>query len=380
MQANYPAKSTASVKPTTPGKKTVQPEENHSPGKAALPAAKRSPALQAHIFLEGYNHWDGPSAVPTRPKIARAPPTSTVPTEENNPDDVLTVPTRQTSARAPSEVNVNSVQSLTIRNLQASLTQLQKKTTAELAAARKKGEEGAARLNALEAQMSRVFPPATNKGRAKGKSGTDVLLETRVSELEKAGAVHTSTARSKATRREVNGMAVTLNKATREIARLQLEASVAAPAAENVQVVALQVAVDSNNTRIAVMEAAIQTLASFQTQLVDLQQKVSTIEVSMSPAAPESNYSHRPTAPKRQKGKRVETRGSMGGDAGTSGESTPAPTPRKKSRSKKSSRHRSRTRSRTRSRSRSSARGRSTETSPRKTTPSKRYDVCMTCV
>jgi hypothetical protein len=231
--------------------------------------------------------------------------------------------------------------------------------------------------------MSRVFPPVANKGRAKGKSGANVLLETRVSELEQAGAVHTSTARSKATRREVNGMAVTLNKATREIARLQLEASVAAPAAENVQVVALQVAVDSNNTRIAVMEAAIQTLASFQTQLVDLQQKVSTIEVSMSPAAPESNYVHQPTARKRHRGKRVEGRGSMGGDDDDSGESSPERTPRKKSSRKKSSRQRSprgRSRSRTRSRSRSSARGRSTETSPRKTTPSKRYDVCMTCV
>jgi DNA repair exonuclease SbcCD ATPase subunit len=293
--------------------------------------------------------------------------------------------------------NANSVESVTIRNLQASVERLQKCATAtipELAAARKQAEEarkqaeearkqaeeGASRLNALEAQMSRVFPPAANKGRGKGKSGANVLLETRVSDLEKAGAINTNTAKSKA--KEVTSIASALSKATTEIAKLknQLEASVAAPAAEHVQDVALQEAVDSNTTRIAVTEAAIQTLASFKTQLVDLQQKVSTIEVSMSPAAPESNYSHLTTAPKRQRTKRVETRGSKGGDAGTSGESTPTRTPRKKSRSKKSSRHRSRTRSRTRSRSRSSARGRSTETSPRKTTPSKRYDVCMTCV
>jgi hypothetical protein len=87
-------------------------------------------------------------------------------------------------------VNVKSVQSLTIRNLQASLDRLQQKataTTAELGVSRKQGEEGAARLNALEAQISRVFPPATNKGRVKTKQGSDVLLETRVSELEKAG-------------------------------------------------------------------------------------------------------------------------------------------------------------------------------------------------
>jgi len=299
--------------------------------------------------------------------------------------------------------NANSVESVTIRNLQASVDRLQKYATAtipELAAARtkaeearkqaeearKQAEEGASRLNALEAQMSRVFPPAANKGRGKGKSGANVLLETRVvlletrvSDVEKAGAINTNTAKSKA--KEVTSIASALSKVTTDIAKLknQLEASVAAPAAEHVQDVALQEAVDSNTTRIAVTEAAIQTLASFKTQLVDLQQKVSTIEVSMSPAAPESN-SHRPTAPKRQRTKRVETKGSARGDAETSGESTPAATPRKKSRSKKSTRHRSRTRSRTRSRSRSSARGRSTETSPRKTTPSKRYDVCMTCV
>jgi hypothetical protein len=308
------------VKPTTSGKKTVQPEENNKEkddkddrdleegekdaDESAQWAADESWRISDEsrpLTTAQWAQWSAElraTVKPTTPgkKIqtpasTRAPPTSTVPTEENNPDDGLTVPTRQASARAPSEVNVNSVQSLTIRNLQASLTQLQKKTTAELAAARKKGEEVAARLNALEAQMSRVFPPATNKGRAKGKSGTDVLLETRVSELEKAGAVHTSTARSKATTKDVTGMAVTLNKATKEIAKLQkqLEASAAAPAAEHVQDVARQEAVNSNNTRIAVIEAAIETLASLKTQLVDLQQKVSTIEVSMSPAAPESN-------------------------------------------------------------------------------------------
>ena len=352
----------------TPGG-PVQLKPNLSPGKAATPP--------------------GTSPLPRQPRSKRKAPTSTVPSEENNPDEGLTEPTSETSARAPTVGNANSVESVTIRNLQASVDRLQKNataTTAELAAARKQAEEarkqaeeGASRLNALEAQMSRVFPPAANKGRGKGKSLQNVLLETRVSDLEKAGAINTNTAKSKA--KEVTSIASALSKATTEIAKLknQLEASVAAPAAEHVQDVALQEAVDSNTTRIAVTEAAIQTLASFQTQLVDLQQKVSTIEVSMSPAAPESN-SHRPTAPKRQRTKRVETKGSARGDAETSGESTPAATPRKKSRSKKSTRHRSRTRSRTRSRSRSSARGRSTETSPRKTTPSKRYDVCMTCV
>jgi hypothetical protein len=167
VQANYPAKSTASVKPTTPGKKTVQPEENHSPGKAALPAATTSPAPQARIFLSGYVSHD-PEPRKTRHASTRAPPTSIVPTEENIPDDGLTVPTRQTSARAPvnSQVNVKSVQSLTIRNLQASLDRLQKKataTTAKLGVARKQGEEGAARLHALEAQMSRVFPRLQQK-------------------------------------------------------------------------------------------------------------------------------------------------------------------------------------------------------------------------
>ena len=112
-------------------------------------------------------------------------------------------------------MNVNSVQSLTIRNLQASVDRLQKNataTTAELAAARKQAEEagkqaeeGASRLNALEAQMSRVFPPAANKGRGKGKSGANVLLETRVSDLEKAGAINTNTAKSKA--KEVTSIA-----------------------------------------------------------------------------------------------------------------------------------------------------------------------------
>jgi len=117
------------VKPTTAGKKAVQPEENNSPGKAALPAGTRSPARQAHTFLEGYE-WDGRSAVPTRPKSARAPLNSTM--------------------------NVNSIEFLTTRsrNLEASLAMLQKKctaTTAELAVSRKQVEEGAARLNALEA-------------------------------------------------------------------------------------------------------------------------------------------------------------------------------------------------------------------------------------
>ena len=359
----------------TPGG-PVQLKPNLSPGKAATPP--------------------GTSPLPRQPRSKRKAPTSTVPSEENNPDEGLTEPTSETSARAPTVGNANSVESVTIRNLQASVERLQKCATAtipELAAARKQAEEarkqaeearkqaeeGASRLNALEAQMSRVFPPAANKGRGKGKSLQNVLLETRVSDLEKAGAINTNTAKSKA--KEVTSIASALSKVTTDIAKLknQLEASVAAPAAEHVQDVALQEAVDSNTTRIAVTEAAIQTLASFKTQLVDLQQKVSTIEVSMSPAAPESN-SHRPTAPKRQRTKRVETKGSARGDAETSGESTPAATPRKKSRSKKSTRHRSRTRSRTRSRSRSSARGRSTETSPRKTTPSKRYDVCMTCV
>jgi hypothetical protein len=55
----------------------------------------------------------------------------------------------------------------------------------------------------------------------------------------------------------------------------------AAPAAGHVQDVSRQEAVHSNNTRFAVIEAAIETLASFQTQLVDLQQKVSTIEVPL---------------------------------------------------------------------------------------------------
>jgi hypothetical protein len=274
-------------------------------------------------------------------------------------------------------VNVNSDQSLTIRNLQASLTQLQKKTTAEHAAARKQAEEVAARLKALEAQMSRVIPPATNKGRGKGKLGSDVLLETRVSDLEKAGAVHTNTAKSVATtNKEVTTIAATLSKATKEIATLQtqLEASVAASAAGHVQDVARQEAVNSNNARI--IQDALETLASFKTQLEDLQQKVSTIEVSMSPAAPESNYMDQATAPNRHRGKRVGGRGSMGGDDDDSGERSPMRTPRRKSSRKRSSRQRSRTRSR----SRSTARGRSTETSPRKTTPSKRYDVCMMCV
>jgi hypothetical protein len=161
--------------------------------------------------------------------------------------------------------------------------------------------------------MSRIIPPATNKGRGKGKPGSDVLLETRVSDLEKAGAVHTSTAKLvKATTKEVTSIAGTLSKVTKEIAKLQnqLEASVAAPAAGHVQDVARQAAVNFNNTRI--IEAALETLASFKTQLVDLQQKVSTIEVSMSPAAPESNCVDQPTAPNRHRGKREAGRGSMG--------------------------------------------------------------------
>jgi len=190
VQANYPAKSTASVKPTTPGKKTVQPEEHNSSGKAALPAATRSPAPQAHIFLSGYVSHD-PEPMTTRPASTRAPQTSTVPTEENIPDDVcLAVPTRKKSARAPvdSQLNVYSIEFLTIRSriVEASLDRLQKKataTTAELGVARKQVEEGA-RLNALEAQMSRVFPPETNTStrKAKAKGGSDVLLETRVSD------------------------------------------------------------------------------------------------------------------------------------------------------------------------------------------------------
>ena len=186
--------------------------------------------------------------------------------------------------------------------------------------------------------MSRVFPPATNKKRTKGKPGADVLLETRVSDLEKAGAVHTNTAKSKATTKEVTSIANTLSKATKEIAKLQnqLEASVAAPAAGHVQDVARQAAVNFNNTRI--IEAALETLASFKTQLVDLQQKVSTIEVSMSPAAPESNCVDQPTAPNRHRAKRVAARGSMGGDDVDSGERSPTRTPRKKPSRRKSSR------------------------------------------
>ena len=78
--------------------KPGQLKANHSPGKAALPAATSSPARQ--------------------PRSERTAPTSTVPMEENNPDEGLTEPTRQTSARAPTVVNANSVESVTIRNLQ----------------------------------------------------------------------------------------------------------------------------------------------------------------------------------------------------------------------------------------------------------------------
>ena len=212
----------------TPGG-PVQLKPNLSPGKAATPP--------------------GTSPLPRQPRSKRKAPTSTVPSEENNPDEGLTEPTSETSARAPTVGNANSVESVTIRNLQASVDRLQKYATAtipELAAARtkaeearKQAEEGASRLNALEAQMSRVFPPAANKGRAEGKSGANVLLETRVSDLEKAGAIHTNTAKSKA--KEVTSIANTLSKATKEIAKLQnqLEASVAAPDAEHVQDVAL---------------------------------------------------------------------------------------------------------------------------------------------
>ena len=184
MQPNYPAKTTASVTPTPPRKNTVQPKamnkekdakdasdleepvndglgpeelaakyhgwrltadcepptkeqwEQHSaelrastiwcpvlgmlkpgqlkanqyPGKAALPAATSSPARQS--------------------RTKRTAPTSTVPREENNPDEGFTEPTRQTSARAPTVGNANSVQSVTIRNLQASVDRLQKNATA----------------------------------------------------------------------------------------------------------------------------------------------------------------------------------------------------------------------------------------------------------
>jgi hypothetical protein len=72
--------------------------------------------------------------------------------------------------------------------------------------------------------MSRVIPLATNKGRGKGKPGSDVLLETGVSDLEKAGAVHTSTAKSvKATTKETTSIAGTLSKATKEIAKYVVE-------------------------------------------------------------------------------------------------------------------------------------------------------------
>jgi hypothetical protein len=128
--------------------------------------------------------------------------------------------------------------------------------------------------------------------------------------LRRQVQVHTGTANSvKATTKEVTSMAGTLKNATKEIAELQklLEASVAAPAAGHVQDISRQEAVHSNNTRFAVIEAAIriESLASFKTQLVDLQQKVSTIEVSMSRAAPESKNVVQPTAPNRHRGKRV---------------------------------------------------------------------------
>jgi hypothetical protein len=80
---------------------------------------------------------------------------------------------------------------------------------------RRQGELGAARLNALEAQLARVFPPKpiTDKGsrKTKAKGVSDVLLETRVSELKKAVAC----------------MAVSVKTTTKEITNKVAEAEAA---------------------------------------------------------------------------------------------------------------------------------------------------------
>jgi hypothetical protein len=122
-----------------------------------------------------------------------------------------------------------------VRKLEASVTLLRKKfttATTELADARRQNELGAARLNALEAQLARVFPPEpiTGKGsrKTKAKGVSDVLLKKRVSEPEKAGVC----------------MAVSVKTATKEITKLQKlkqpEASVAGGSAGHVQDVSLQ--------------------------------------------------------------------------------------------------------------------------------------------
>jgi hypothetical protein len=236
---------------------------------------------------------------------------------------------------------------------------------------------------------------ATNKGRGKGKPGSDVLLETRVSDLEKASAVHTihtSTEKSvKATTNfeEVTSIAGTLSKATKEIAKLH-ETSLrhpsvaAAPAAGHVQDVARQEAVNSNNTRS--IEVALETLASFKTQLVDLQQKVSTIEVSMSPAAPETPRATAWTNQQRPAGIGPREWPEEGRWVGTMSTLEKGLLRGLLAKSQVAGSHLARGLPGARglarglSRSRFTARGRSTETSPRKTTPSKRYDVCMMCV
>jgi hypothetical protein len=278
----------------------------------------------------------------------------------------------------PTEENVT----VDVRKLEASVTLLQKKyttaTTALEADARRQGELGAARLNALEAQLARVFPPEpiTGKGsrKTKAKGVSDVLLEIRVSELEKAVAC----------------MAEAVKTATKEITnklqkQKQPEASVAGGSAGHVQDVSLQKDVTSNTSRIAVIEGqntiAVGNLAMFNSQLVDLQQKVSTIEVSMKQAAPESKSVVQPTAPNRQGITRVSARAQTIDNEATyrsgSRAKSPSSPPCQRSPRQRSPRQRS---PRQRSPRQSSPRERSPDSPPRQTTPYKRYVVCMMCL
>jgi len=160
----------------------------------------------------------------------------------------------------PKKINVT----VDVHKLEVSVTLLQKKfttaTTTLEADARRQGELGAARLNALKAQLARVFPPEpiTGKGsrKTKAKGVSDVLLETKVSELEKAVACVAVSV--KTATKEVACVAVSVKTATKEITKLQKqkqpEACVAGGSEGHVQNVSLQKDVTSNSSRIAVIE------------------------------------------------------------------------------------------------------------------------------
>ena len=185
-----------------------------------------------------------------------------------------------------------------------------------------------------EAQVVRVIPPLPPAGKrgggnSKSKRASDdkaaviftskhesdgVILDKRVSDVEKAlkGAEKTT----KYLSNYINAMQRVAGPVVEPVAS---EAGGSAAHVQN----DLQKDVTSNTSRIAVVEGqnniAVGNQGMFSRQIVDLQEKISTIEEKMKQAAPESKDAVQPSTRKRLVSTKVQT-GVSGGQVFTDGE------------------------------------------------------------